>query len=390
MVAHAEVGDSFFSLRLEGNRTVFEYDITVGVSAFNLTMDTVLESSGTTYQIDLTTTFNRAELVISSVAANGNEVSELERFDTSDRNGAVIYPESTVFSTVCLGGSLLDYRNYLGTLQSSFFNYNSLLEERTSSILQTEGVARSDTIVFADDETPRSLRFTRLTLRNRFTFQVRHPRTNPRGILFHVENGLYDFVLSTFDHLTLVGIFTDLIRQMDIEPNFFACSGSSEIVANDEEWHKYEVVTNLDPAEGEFVSLSVIFDDCVLVCQFNSPEYAAPILSLADAPLQFGSAHDFLASNDEVPYAFRGCMSGFEFEESDGSGVFRPNLEAVPRHSSLFNATGCSHCVSKQRTCAGSGEVCIDPGFEEVGRCACPAGFEGSMCQGENYGINRI
>ena len=370
LIAHDDGGSNFFSVYVKNYLVIFEYTITSSNDTRNLTLSHALDNSNATYQLDVTTTHNSAEVIL---LENGTNV-EIERVVT--KSSEELYPPSTIFTAVCLGGSLLEVKSYIGKLQSAFFNYNSLLEERNFDLLSIEGISRSDLIVFADNGIPRSLKFSRFTLSSeRIFFQARYP-VDESGIVMFVQNGNYSLFIAPL-HQSLVAIFNSPIVNGTSTRKIIICSES----INDGEWHIFNVSIN-----------TTTLDSMTLIVDGNScgtrNELNFFLSSLANSPLEFGATSSSLHS-DGVPITFRGCMTGFELQNSENSEIFRPNLEAVPRVNSLFDITNCYHCVDTSLVCDNN-RVCRDRGAMFEQECTCPEGLTGSMCEGNKCNTTPI
>lgn len=324
-------------------------------------MNTLLDDPSTTYQIDLNTASNGATLALSTVSTN--MVSETEIKITGNRH--MLYPPTTIFSTVCLGGSLLEYRNYNGTVQNAFYGYNSLLEERNFCQLDTRGVDRSDLIVFADNGMPRSLGISRFSLNSHMiSFQFRYPDQD--GAVMVVENSEYQFILSTIGGGSVFPVINHLTSPIFSQP---CCD--SEIT--DMEWHSLEVRT----ITNTLMTFSLDGESC---CSFNDARLPDVLASLSNETLQFGATHDSI-TNSNGPQIFSGCLQAIEIRETETSEPFRPNLEAVPRVDANFDIGPCHHCLRKAMRC-DDGRECIDTGQGVESECRCPEGFAGPMCEG--------
>ena len=374
LIAHDDGGSNFFSIYVKNYLVIFEYTITSGNDTRNLTLSHALDNSNATYQLDVTTTHNSAEVILRILLENGTNV-EIERVVT--KSSEELYPPSTIFTAVCLGGSLLEVKSYIGKLQSAFFNYNSLLEERNFHLLSIEGISRSDLIVFADNEIPRTLKFSRFTLSSgRVFFQARHPQVDPRGVILLVKNGIYDFFITTAFRGALVVIFSNRTKGNTSAIFLRECLSLRKL--DNGEWHTYELLVTTSPSPENSVSMTVVVDG--KPCGPKPDENIGPILGqLLDSPLNFGKTFPSVKLYLGNPVTFRGCMAGFELQDTEKSEIFRPNLEAVPRVNSLFDIASCYHCTDTSLMCDNN-RVCRDLGKQE---CACPEGLTGIMCEGK-------
>ena len=367
LVAHPDDGTHSFSLHVEARRIIFEYQVNVNVTR-RLALETELDRSNTTYRVDLTTSSQSAELTLLNVSAS-QWVTVLERRTTEQ--GMTLYPRSTIFTTVCVGGSLLEYDSYIGTIQSAFYSFNSLLEERNFCQLDTEGAGRSDLIVFVENNVARELVFERFPLRShRIVFQHRSQVDHQVGLLAAVKNDPYEFFVAALGPNTLllyVGLTNDSnISFMTICPGVFF----------DGEWHTYQIT--LDET-GEMLTLTV---DQHLTCAVPTTGYTT---ILANSALRFGLTNDvFMGGGNDGLAIFTGCISGIELQRTPNSEVFRPNLEAVPRRKSdAFEVGACYHCTAARERSCGNGRVCTDRAAGVATTCECPDGVTGEMCNGK-------
>lgn len=373
LIAHTEDGDYLFSLRVDKGRIVYQYTINE-TSTGTLSLATNLDLSNTTYQIDLTTTSNSAELVLGTV--EGVVVTEVE---TREVVAVDTYPEGTIFTTVCVGGSLLEYANYVGTIRSAFYGFNSLLEEWNFCQLAIEGVSRSELIVFVDNGAPRSLSFDRFTLNNSIvSFEARLPTVN-QGALLLMESSRYLLRITTISGQVEGGILPQITEQDNVWFN----PDCQFIPVYDNEWHSFVITSNFSNEASPSVSILVDNQDTCMIASnagfsFNMFDVNEALLTFANLPLSFGTTHESVNNGEELS-TFHGCMNDFEFQSTSDAGVvFRPNLEAVPRESSEFDISSCYHCNSKM-FCAGE-LVCTDRGFGLGSECDCPEGLTGETC----------
>ena len=344
---------------------MFQYEMADGMKR-DLVLSTELNRTGSTYRIDLLTTPQSTEVLIYTISDDVGVVL-LESQVTGDAR----YEETTLYTVTCLGGSLLEYDNYVGTIRNAFYGYNSLLEQRNFCPLEIQGVSRSDLISFVDDGVGRSLEFERLSFHShRIYLEARYPEEEPRGILMFVDDGEVQFII------TAVG---DRDLLMIVQPGTLAitCLGRG-FTPFDGNWHSYEIFPNLDPPQGEMPSVELRFDGVSCSLQHEN------LRNLSNSHLQFGSTHDSIVVDGTEPAIFAGCIANFEFQPTENSEIFRPNLEAAPRTNLQVDLAPCYHCLSPGLSC-GEGEVCVDRG-SQLGReltCECPQGLTGDMCLGK-------
>ena len=342
---------------------VYEYRDTSNVTR-SIRLDTFLNDS-TLYQIDLTTSTDRYDLVLLESSSGEDVVTEIERRGSNPSEQ--LYLPSTIFTTVCLGGSLLEVVNYVGVIQRVFFNYNSLTEERNFLNLEAENIERSDVISFERSETPRSLDFTSFSLRShQISFQARFVDDHVNGALLTVENDVYEIAITAFNRILL-------LISNNKSAGTFLQTNSILVTITDGEWHSYQVRLNSTESG---TALILMLNGASY--SLSNPGTSTAINSLLDSPLKFGSTNTFASAT------FQGCLGEFEFQRTPNSVPFRPNLEAVPRTNSLFDTDRCLHCSSGTTSRQGcvNGEMCVDRGVG-MKECACPQGFTGNMCQGK-------
>ena len=346
-----------------------------------LSLATNLDLSNTSYQIDLTTTSNSAELVLSSV--EGVVVTEVER----DVVTMEMYPEGAIFSTVCVGGSLLEYLNYVGTIRSAFYGFNSLLEERNFCPLEIEGVSRSDLIVFVDNGEARTLTFERFTLNNSIvSFEARLP-LGEQGALLLIENSRYLLRFTSITTDVQGRLFPQITE--DGKPNNFWFNPLCSPVYEDDEWHSLIITSDFSDEANPSItilidgSLPCVISSTVVTGFPNTIDVNEALLSFANLPLSFGTTHPTVTTADDELSIFHGCIHDFQFQSTLEPGVvFRPNLEAVPRESSEFDISFCYHCNINIR-CETLDQVCMERGFGLEPECDCTEGLTGEACDGK-------
>lgn len=322
-----------------------------------------LTGNSVTYQIDLTLASDRTELLLKTVSAEGVG-TEIDRATSS--NGVA---QSIVFTTACLGGSLLEVKNYEGRMQRALFNYNSLLEERNSCLLDARCEEHSNTVSFTSIKSPRSFVIKKYTLRAaRIAFQVRFPSDlNDNGPLLVVNNSDFEFALAAINENGVVVFQGKSPPPLLFE--FYNCFTG----LTDGEWHQLEFTYANN-------SQLVIRYDNNMECLLNQPLTARELPTILDQPLHFVPINGPLTTS-----FFSGCMRAFEFQETLESEIFRPNLDQLAR----LNPDGhngvdrCFNCMSKAATPCLTDQICSDPGFNESAECNSQE-YSGPICQGES------
>lgn len=340
---------------------IYEDVVEVSMLSVNLTSNDVL------YQIDLSVTSNCdsdcTELLLKVVSEEGvatviNRAIGMNRVENL-----------ATFTTVCVGGSLLEAKNYIGKMQRVFVNYNALLEEQNLCRLEARSEQRSDVISFSDSNEERDFMIERYTLSSaKIAFQVRFKLEN-RGSIFLIESGNYSLNIFSFNENGLAVL--QLRGAHPLTLNFDDLT--------DDEWHQFEISAILNQTEGGESEICIRYDGIDM--KFRDADAVA---ALWNAPLQFAHSRSPIFEMESMS-AFSGCMRKFEFKQTAESEIFRPNLEELPRLNPVsFSVDDCFNCLTKTPSVAcSSGEVCLDPGFEEVAVCSCPQGYEGPTCQGK-------
>ena len=358
LIGQADDSRNLFSLHIKNNLLIFEH----GVSETMLSVNLI--SVNETYQVDLTLTSDHSELLLKMVSRDG-VAAEVENA-TSGNDIAL----STTFTNICIGGSLLEVKNYIGTMQRIFFNYNSLLEEGNFCRLEARIEEHSDVVAFSGTNMSGTLPIERFSLRSaKIAFQIRYVEEDVQSaIIFEIKNGSSTLSISNINRDGQLIVLAS---------SGFLLPDEMFVEIEDGQWHHFEISASLNQTEGGESELTVVYDGIEFVNR--NVELTSLLPTFLDAPLLFGPDSSAL-HKDET--AFRGCMRGFEFKATEESDVFRPNLE----HWSRLNPSGlgvneCFTCFEQNLECS-SGEVCVQPGYDEALECGCPQGFIGPTCQG--------
>ena len=364
LIAQADKVKKRFNLRIEDNHLIYEDVIEGVVLNISLIGDDLL------YQVDLSLVSDCSSDCTKLLLQTVSEEGEVTMVDMATNRNSI--HRSTIFTTVCVGGSLLEVKNYRGRMQRVFFNYNSLLEEQNSCRLEARSEKRSNVITFASTNISRSFILKRYSLRSaRIAFQVRFV---DRGVIFAVENTEYVLLISSFNSDSIV-----VLKEAKGVDFFMTLTFEK---TSDREWHQFEISTYLNQTEGGKSEIRFRYDgkDKIVMDESLTPLLA----SFIDTPLQFGPITDAVFSPGAAP-TFNGCLRDFEFQQTAESEIFRPNLEELPRvNPAAFFVDNCYNCIAKTPSVmCSSGQVCVDPGFAEAAECGCPQGYQGPTCQGK-------
>ena len=359
--------NGYFSLRIENSQLIYKYNNLSTLIKRNLNdvfPPIILEirNRSQAYQIDLTVHKLVSDLSLRSLS-NGSV--------QSGREVASGMTQGLIYSTVCVGGSLLEVHNYNGLMRRALFNYNSLLEERNACLLQSRRQTRSDFISFNGALNKWSFALERVNLRaSRMSFQFK--RTGTGDTIFWVLNDNESIFLSS---VSLFTVFSATVGGVHTFADYDALDG--------DEWHQVDIHTSFSGNGQDSISIAIDGQTVIPEILATDPrELSTGRLNLSeviDSPIHFGS-QSFSGSS------FTGCMREFIFHETPSSEILRLNLDVLP----LLNSTEFSidrSCFS----CNGGiscpdNQMCSDPGYNESMRCvdsAIPDNSIGMNCIGE-------
>ena len=305
----------------------------------------------TSYQIDFEIRNDQVVLVLATVSQSGG--TEVERL-----NGNVTFPVATFFTTVCVGGTMLEIPYYVGLLERVIYNAVSLSDR--SIVQQFASEEMPVNLISIDRDVP-PLTFSRFNFATfqRLKFEMRVERdTDLAGIAatpLASSGGGFEIVFSTFN-----GMFAILgSNSLTI-----FCTNTPSIIDN--EWHRIDL-TLLRNSDGT-ADLSLIVDDrsCVSLGNSQLGEILDSLATLS-APLRFG-----VNRLDMNMARFIGCFQNIEFRETVDSEPLRPDLASAIRAEERFS-TGedqCYSCMQKLTGClVENGEVCADCGYLHSAQC---------------------
>ena len=276
------------------------------------------------------------------------------------------------FRNICVGGSLLEVENYVGTFEYVYFRRYALVERQNFARLNRAVVTSSEVIRFVEDIEEPSLAFENYGLGSRrVSFEYRN-QPGGGGVLLYSENESSLFVLSLFNGDFL--IFASSLND-SFNPIFEFCNFSG---LNSGSWYQIVLQTFIE-VEDQAPRISLTVND-VLTCEIAVNSKLEEILqSLSGSPLEFGRTRSLLS---EGGIRFTGCMQNIAF--GMGEETFRPNLEAVAKIEERFEISGCFFCNAAEdqlQPCQNGGS-CGSRGVQQL-QCVCPDNFTGTFCEGK-------
>ena len=346
-IATAFASNGYFSLRMSQGELIYKYNNLSTLIRTNLLAEyppivISIDDLNQPHQIDLTVDDQVAILtlttLISPSLSTGN--STVRSSVTTDN-----MVQEFVYSSVCLGGSLVDVENYRGRFRRALFNYHSLLEERNACQLNSSRKLFSDFVRIKIPALVPSFALETVTLRSHhisFDFRVLDGRS-----IFWIVNGSDHLFVSSVTDNTVVLLF------IGVNPTFI---NLPEIT---DEWHRFSI--GLTENDGIHVSI-----DGVTVSDFSNNTANFDLSSLLDAPVHFGSRGDELGVFTGT--GLLGCMANFNFQ---GSSSVVPNLDALVILDELAYDTDrsqCFHCTD-ELSCPAE-QICEDRGQNVPRTCA--------------------
>ncbi len=266
-------------------------------------------------------------------------------------------PQESTYSTVCVGGTLLERINYEGSMRRALFNQHSLFEERNSLQLQQRLLNSSCYITVSDSMSPPPIAFETVDLRSRMHFEIR-PRLE----------GVSYFWIANGDDVLFVNTLTELLA-VTIHLNGTSYVGSAPLL-NYYQWHRLDFLTTYSGVGNDSVHvflndqlLSSYFVTDGVTHQFDAPAEGLNLTSLINMPIHFGSGRE-IAGNP-----FEGCIQNIVFETPASERLF-PNLDFLSLFSSQRYSLNdsCFEC-SKSMSCSLN-QVCCEPGYNREPLCA--------------------
>ena len=348
-VSHS--GDQF-NLYLDKSFLKLEL-ISVTNGSVKLSTDEALNRS-TSYLVNFEVGVNMVELSLLTIS--GTVIERLNR--------TLIFPAATFFTTVCVGGTMLEIPYYVGLLEQVV--YNAVPLSNRSFVQQYATVETPVNLIsFSADYIDPPLTFQRFSFANiqRITFEIRLKKDNSNfGTLILYRNDDLEIQFTIIEAKFTVFLSDPFVG--------IGCTGTSPVREN--VWHRIDL-TLIRNGDGT-ADMSATIDDisCDPLTDSERMDLGMAISSLIDssAPLQFGYTQKTMMNNMVVPGTkFIGCLQNIEFRETPDSEPIRPDLASAIRSVERFG-TGeeCHECMEKTVTCT-NGEMCVDCGFMYPALC---------------------
>lgn len=364
----------YFNLYLEESLVRLDF-VPSNETRVQLTANQMLDSSAS-YQIDVQLELEQIHVIISTLS--GSVVEEIERLSENTTVSVV-----SGFTSICIGGTMLELPYYDGVVERAIFNRVSL-SNRTfvgSSSVET----RAEVISLRPNITQPPLRFERLNFANNyfnimFEMRLEQDELSLAGIpieMINAEATLSFLVVA--NHFSIIGF----------GPGFVSvdCRTFGQPVIDDNRWHHVNL-TLIRNGDGTANVHLIVDNQLSSLCkQTNSMALDNVLASLiaSETPLDFGLPKEDLSSGTTVDFV--GCFRNFEFRQtpSDNSPV-RPDLALVTKTSQRFGAgDSCYACLptdSSDASCQGE-LVCADCGFNISAQCLAPSNVCPSADGGE-------
>jgi len=342
-IATAFAKKGYFSLRMSRGNLIYKYSNLSTLIRSNLVaeyppIELSIGNLSQPHQVDLTVYSRVAILTLTSLTTGDQTMRPIV-------TGPTVVQE-LMFTTVCVGGALVEVENYRGTLRRALFNSYSLLEERNACQLKSRRQSTSDFVRFKVAPITPSFALETVTLRTHsISFDV---RIIDGRSFFWIVNGSDSLFCSSVTGLTVASM---TIGRMPIFAALPKVTG---------EWHRMFVGLT----ESNSLHISI---DGQTSSDFESKFANVSLDSLLDAPLHLGSPGESVGVHNGM--GLTGCMANFNIQGS--FPVVGPNLDALVILDELAYDTNRSQCFG----CTGgpscpAGEICEDTGSVEPSSCA--------------------
>ena len=305
-----------FNLYLD--KTILKFELISSHGFVKLSMDQALNCS-TSYQVDFQIRADMVELNLATIS--GSIIKRLIK--------TVTFPVASFFTTVCVGGTMLEIPYYVGILERVIYNAVPLSDH--SFVQQYARVETPVNLISISDQfAGPPLIFEQFNFANyrRITFEMRlnQDTTGLSGTPF-ASSGKFEIQFTTF-----IGQFAIFggNRLMVLCPN-------TPLVDNNE-WHRIDLtLTTKDNGTADF-TLTIDDKSCDRLTDLQRVQFGELLASLTDsnAPLRFGVSK--LAQDTvTVLVKFIGCFRNIEFRETPNSEPIRPDLASVIRSGKRFS-----------------------------------------------------
>lgn len=310
------------------------------------------------YRIDFQLGVDQVELRLATIS--GSILTEIVQMSENLTTPAV----NGVFTTVCVGGTMLEMPYYEGIVERVIFNRAPLSDQ--SYMGQVNEESRVNVISFRPNIHEPPLRFEKLNFVNylRISFEMRQKPDSQgfSGTPLESKNEKNELAFMVFnDRLTL-----------------FTNNGIIErcpSVINDNIWHHVDFQLQLYDNNTANFHLTVDKQSANL-CQLTSDQDRARLRIVLDSlmnsssPLEFGVADRVVIGIQSRTANFVGCFKNFEFRQTVDTPPVRPDLASVIRTGGRFapgDLNTCYSCTQRQASeisCQNE-EVCTSCGFRE-------------------------
>ena len=360
-------GGHQFNLYLEDG--ILKLELISGERSVELSTSQVLDSS-TSYQVKFEIRSDQVDLILEIISESG-DLTEIER-----SNGIVSFPVPTSFTTICVGGSMLEIPYYTGTLERVIYNIQPLSSQ---SFMQQHATVETPVNLISvseDSDTPLTFRLNLADNYQRITFEIR---------VELASNGLAGTPLSTRGNELQFTVFNNFFAIISIGSSFglfVMCPDTAEL---DSQWHRIDIILSRNDG---IADLYVTVDEvpCAPLTNESHMELGRILDSLTNS--SNSALFDFAAThtsplNPEFPTTFVGCLRNIEFTETANSEPVRPDLASAIRADERFRRgeEECNSCRTDKTTgCSNAGEVCADCGYLYPAQCldslqSCPGRY---------------
>lgn len=347
-------GGNQFNLYLEDD--ILKLELISGDRSVKLSTSQVLDSS-TSYQVNFKIRSNRADLILETISESGG-LTEIERL-----NGTVTFSVPTSFTTVCVGGSMLEIPYYMGVLERVIYNAAPLSDR--SFMRQYATMETPVNLISVSEVSDTPLTFQRFNLADnyqRITFEIRLEMASNMltGTPLSTRGGELQFVV-------INGDFS--IASLGSPFQFFVmCPGTAKV---DNQWHRIDIVLsrNGDGIADLYVTVDEV--SCEPLTNANQMELGRILDSLINSN---SALFDFAVTqrSQSMSGSFVGCLRNIEFKETADSDPVRPDLGSAIRAEERFRRgeEECYSCRMDETTdCQNAGEVCADCGYLHPAQC---------------------
>ena len=360
---------SHFSLRIQNSYLIYKYKENNHTShlkdlfpSINITID----NRDIAYHVDLIIHRQQAELNLKNIQDGNTSFGNI-------KIPGIKFHES-FFPSVCVGGSLLDIKNYEGRMKEARFNNISLFDENNTCLFRSRRHNTSDYISLATVRRYPSL-FTveRFTLRAQIiSFQF---RTNKS--LFRPGSLPMALLTVTFGITTLALVINPTSFGLIVQLGPLHALEFTPYTPNNN-WHEVIILTSYIPRRNDIsFKLDGVSHKLEGIIKNSALE------NIIDAPLTFGQ---LIETNTNLLRSFTGCMRNFKFQETPTSIINRLNLETLNRidndgYNFSKRCISCLYPCPRKLRCFYSGyyEVlaCVDREIQDTGiRMKCSSEFQ--------------